>query len=207
MATTKAAGGKGEDTRRAIVRVALEQAMELGLEGISLGGLSERIGMSKSGLFAHFKSKEALQLAVLEEAIMIFSERVVAPALAKPRGEPRLRALFQGKLAWIEENGFGRGCFFAALEQEYDDRPGPIRDRVVQSQRDWYETLVRAAALAVREGDLAKDVDPEQVAFELEGIDASYRHLHKLLDDRSAKKRAGAAYDRLIASFGKTRKS
>src|SRR6185369_14462482 len=99
--------------------MALVQSMEVGLEGISLGVLASALGLSKSGLFAHFKSKEVLQLAVLEEAIETFSDKVVAPALAKPRGEPRVRALFEGKIAWLEGNGFGNGCFFAALEQEF----------------------------------------------------------------------------------------
>lgn len=190
---------KGEATRGSIIRMALVHAMEVGLEGLSLGVLASSLGLSKSGLFAHFKSKEALQLAVLEEAIETFTEKVVTPALAKPRGEPRVRALFEGKLAWFENNGFGEGCFFAALEQEFDDRPGPVRDRLVQSQRDWHAAIVKAAALAVREHHFAEGTDPEQVAFELEGIDAAFRHRHKLLGDPSARERATRAYERLVA--------
>lgn len=178
--------------------MALVQAMDVGLEGISLGVLASTLQLSKSGLFAHFKSKEALQLAVLEEAIETFAEKVVIPALSQPRGEPRVRALFEGKLAWLEGNGFGNGCFFAALEQEFDDRPGPIRDRVIQSQRDWHAVIVKAVALAIREHHFAADADPEQIAFELEGMDAAFRQRQKLLGDPSARERAMRAYERLI---------
>lgn len=191
---------KGEATRDAIVKMALVQTMEVGLESVSLGVLAASLGLSKSGLFAHFKSKEALQLAVLEEAIETFSEKVVTPALAMPRGEPRLRALFDLKIRWFRENGFGVGCVFAALEQEYDDRPGPIRDRLVQSQLDWHGALVKAASLAVRERHFASDADPEQIAFEVAGIDAAFRHRHKLIGDDDAHRRAMLAYERLVAA-------
>src|SRR5688500_4123721 len=140
--------------------MALVQAMEVGLEGVSLGVLASSLGLSKSGLFAHFKSKEALQLAVLEEAIETFAEKVIAPALAEPRGEPRVRALFMNKLAWIETNGAGDGCFFTALAQEYDDRPGAVRDRLVQSQLDWRATIRRAVQLAIRERHFDAELDP-----------------------------------------------
>lgn len=189
---------KGKTTRHAIIRMALVQAMEVGLEGLSLGVLATSLGLSKSGLFAHFKSKEALQLAVLEEAIDTFTEKVVTPAMTKPRGEPRVRALLEGKLAWFENNGFGKGCFFAVLEQEYDDRPGVILDRLIQSQRDWHGALVTAASLAIREQHFATDTDPEQVAFELEGIDGAFRRSQKLLGDASARVRAMRAYERLV---------
>jgi AcrR family transcriptional regulator len=189
---------KGESTRAAILQAALEKALGVGLEGLSLGVLADACGLSKSGLFAHFKSKEALQLAVVEEAVLTFADKVVSPALTRPRGEPRLRALFLGKLAWFESNGYGRGCIFAALQEEFDDRPGPVRDRLLQAERDWRGALVKAAALAVREGHFAPGADPEQLAFEVEGIDASYRHHRKFLADASAHKRAVRAYERLV---------
>lgn len=188
---------KGEATREAIIRMALAQAMEVGLDSISLGVLAHSLELSKSGLFAHFKSKEVLQLAVLEEAIEIFADRVVTPALGKPRGEPRVRALFEGKLQWIDSNGFGTGCFFAALSQEFDDRPGLIRDRLIQSQNDWRNTLVKAVSLAVREHHFDQGLDPEQFVFELMGIDAAFQQSHKLFGDASARDRAGRAYERL----------
>jgi AcrR family transcriptional regulator len=189
---------KGEATREAIVRMALAQAMEVGLEGVSLGVLAASLDLSKSGLFAHFKSKEALQLAVLEEAIRNFAQIVIAPALARPRGEPRVRALFEHKLEWITNNGAGSGCIFRALSQEYDDRPGPIRDRLVESQREWRSVLARAVSVAIRAGDFRADVDPQQLAFELVGIDAVFHESHKLLGDGSARRRAMRAYQRLV---------
>jgi AcrR family transcriptional regulator len=197
---------KGEATRDAIIRMALAQAMEVGLDSISLGVLAHSLELSKSGLFAHFKSKEALQLAVLEEAIEIFADRVVTPALGKPRGEPRVRALFEGKLRWIDSNGFGTGCFFTALSQEFDDRPGPIRDRLVKSQTDWRDTLVKAVTLAVREHHFDASVDPEQFAFELTGIDAAFQQSHKLFGDASAKERAMRAYERLVEDAQRKRR-
>ena len=193
-----AVGTKGENTRALIIRTALTLALERGLEALSLGLLAEAAGLSKSGLFAHFKSKEALQFAVLDEAVETFADRVVAPALTKPRGEPRLRALFLGKLAWFDSNGVGKGCIFSALQEEFDDRPGPLLDRLVEAELAWRGTLVKAAALAIREHHLAPDTDVEQLAFELEGIDASYRHHRKFLGDASASKRALRAYQRLI---------
>jgi AcrR family transcriptional regulator len=172
--------------------------MEVGLEGLSLGVLASSLELSKSGLFAHFKSKQALQLAVLEEAIEVFAEKVVTPALAQPRGEPRVRALFEGKLSWIETNGWGSGCIFTALAQEYDDRPGPLRDRLVQSQRDWRAVIAKAVALAIRERHFDAEVDPEQFAFELVGIDTAFHQTHKLMRDPTARERARRAYERLV---------
>ncbi|HEY0783158.1 MAG TPA: TetR/AcrR family transcriptional regulator, partial [Thermoanaerobaculia bacterium] len=113
---------KGEQTRIEIVDRALALAGEVGLEELSLGVLAAGMNLSKSGLFAHFKSKEALQLAVLERAIDLFIQDVVVPALRQPRGEPRVRALFEGNMRWILNEG---RCFFMALTQEFDDRPGP----------------------------------------------------------------------------------
>jgi AcrR family transcriptional regulator len=197
---------KGEATRDAIVKMALVQAMEVGLEGISLGVLATALGLSKSGLFAHFKSKEALQLAVLEEAIETFAEKVIAPALAQPRGEPRVRALFENKLAWIENNGSGEGCIFASLIQEYDDRPGPVRDRLVQSQLDWRATIDKAVRLAIRERHFDAEQDAEQLTFELIGIDASFHESTKLLGDPNARKMAMRAYQRVVESANPRRR-
>ena len=137
-------------------------------------------------------------MAVIEEAIETFTDKVVTPALSKPRGEPRVRALFEHKLAWIDTNGFGIGCIFTALEQEYDDRPGPIRERLVESRREWHAALVKAVQLAVRETHFAADVDPEQLAFELEGFDAAFHEHHKFFGDPSARQRAMRAYERLV---------
>jgi hypothetical protein len=114
--------------------------------------------------------------------------------------------LLERKLAWLESNGYGKGCFFAALEQEYDDRPGVIRDRLVESQKAWHDAIVKAVSLAIREHHFVATLDAEQLAFELEGIDAAYRHHEKLLGDRTAKERAMRAYDRLVRDFSSSSK-
>jgi AcrR family transcriptional regulator len=198
-------------TRRDIVDRALALAADVGLENVTLGVLATDLDLSKSGLFAHFKSKEALQLSVLAEAIERFTAVIVRPALAAPRGEPRVVALFENKLAWITAGGgvslpvapdgeLPRGrCIFMALSQEYDDRPGPVRDAVVQSQRDWRATLAHAARIAVDEGHFRADLDVEQFAFEFLGICMTYQQTHKLLADDRAEGFARAAFDALLA--------
>jgi AcrR family transcriptional regulator len=189
---------KGDATREAIIQRALAQAVEVGLEGLSLGVLAVSLDLSKSGLFAHFKSKEALQLAVLEEAIERFAQRVIVPALAAPRGEPRVQALFERHLDWVVDNGFGSGCLFMALTQEYDDRPGAIRERLIQSQREWREVIAKAVSLAIRERHFAASVDPAQFAFEAVGIATAFQQAHKLFGDPGARERARRAFGRLV---------
>ncbi|HEV3455106.1 MAG TPA: TetR/AcrR family transcriptional regulator [Thermoanaerobaculia bacterium] len=190
---------KGEETRREIVDRALALASEVGLESLSLGNLAANVKLSKSGLFAHFRSKEALQLEVLRRAVDLFIEEVVIPALAKPRGEPRVVALFEGYLAWISGRERKGTCFFIALSQEYDDRPGPVRDLLVKSQRDWHHTLARAARLAVEQGHFRADLDAEQFAYELVGIGMAFQQLYKLLDHPKAEQRARTAFRALVA--------
>src|SRR5687768_8025264 len=132
---------KGEETRREILGSALSLASEVGLEGLSIGLLAGRVGMSKSGLFAHFESKERLQVAVLEEATRRFVDLVVAPALRAPRGKPRVVALLERWLSWSQQDFMPGGCIFLSASGELDDRPGPARDALVASQRDWQDTL------------------------------------------------------------------
>ncbi|HEX3551881.1 MAG TPA: TetR/AcrR family transcriptional regulator [Thermoanaerobaculia bacterium] len=190
---------KGEQTRQEIVERALALAGEVGLEGVSLGVLAASLNLSKSGLFAHFRSKEALQIEVLQRAIDDFIQDVVVPALRLPRGEPRLQRLFDLYLAWVHGNGRSGSCFFMALTHEYDDRPGPIRDLLVQSQRDWYGTIARAARTAVEEGHLRADLDLEQFAYEFVGIGMVFQQVSKLLENPRAEERARAAFATLLA--------
>jgi AcrR family transcriptional regulator len=195
---------KGEATRQQIVDTALQRASELGLEGVTLGRLAEELQISKSGLFAHFKSKEALQIAVLEEAIERFTERVVRPILIKPRGAPRVRELFERWIAWFQGESDQPeeeilGCPFLSLSSEYDDRPGAVRDALVRCQKDWIATVAKAAALAVREGHFRADLDSEQFAFEFKGIGMALQHAAKLVADPAAERRARAAFARLLA--------
>ncbi|MBV9880739.1 MAG: TetR/AcrR family transcriptional regulator [Gemmatirosa sp.] len=200
-------------TRHQVVDRALALAGVVGLENVTLGVLAADLALSKSGLFAHFRSKEALQLAVLAEAVERFTATVVAPALTQPRGEPRVRALFEHHLAWVRAGG-GDGdaaaqhrCIFMALSQEYDDRPGEVRDALVRSQRDWRAALAHAARLAVGEGHFRADLDVDQFAFELVGIAMTYQQSYKLLADERATAFAHAAFDGLLARAAPRRRA
>lgn len=159
--------GKGEETKQAVLERATAVARTMGLEGLTIGKLADELTLSKSGLFAHFRSKENLQLEVIEEARRQFIARVVVPALRAPRGEPRVLALVERWLAWGHEDG---GCFFVAISAELDDREGPVRDAAVAAQRDWMETLHQAARAAVEAGHFRADLDLPQFVFELESI-------------------------------------
>ena len=189
---------KGQDTRETILRSALALASEVGLEGISIGVLAERTGMSKSGLFAHFASKENLQVAVLTEATALFVQHVVAPALKEPRGEPRVRALFERWVAWPTLDFQPGGCIYAAAGMELDDRPGPARDVLVAAQKDWLESLAQAARIAVEEGHFRRDLDVLQFAFELFTLVYGAYYVARLGLDRRAPKRVRTAFENLV---------
>jgi len=189
---------KGEQTRKEIVTRALEVASEVGLEGVTLGALAQDLGISKSGLFAHFKSKEALQLEALQSIVDRFVEAVVRPSLTRPRGEPRLRSLFENDLRWIK--GVRGGCLLISLSYEYDDRPGPIRDLLVRSQRDWLAVLARAARIATEEGHFRADLDCEQFAYQLQSLCMGYQYNSKLLGDRKAEEQLRGAFEQLMLS-------
>src|SRR3989454_10998935 len=161
---------KGEQTREAILTHALGLATRIGFEGPTIGRLAEDLRMSKSGLFAHFRSKEALQLEILRMAGERMIETVVKPALAAPRGEPRVRALFERWLAWEQSPSLPGGCPFMAASFELDDRPGPVRDFVVQNLRDWMETLDGAASIPVREGHFRPSLDCDKFEPDSQGI-------------------------------------
>lgn len=182
-------------TRKQVVDRALALAGVVGLENVTLGVLAADLELSKSGLFAHFRSKEQLQLSVLAEAVERFTQTVVLPAIAEPRGEPRVVALFDRFLAWIGSEG----CIFMALSQEYDDRPGEVRDALVRSQREWRSAIARAAALAVHEGHFRSDLDPELFAFEFVGIAMAFQQSRRLLADARAEPSARVAFEALLA--------
>lgn len=188
---------KGALTRQAILEHAARMASRIGLEGLTIGALAEDLQLSKSGLFAHFKSKEALQLQVLEFGIGRFVDTVIKPALAAPRGERRVRALFERWMDWPRSSGLA-GCMFVALATELDDQPGPVRERLVQSQKDWLDVIANCVRTAVVEGDFQKNVDPEQFAHELYGIMLAHHHAVRLLRDRSGVERTRRGFDRLL---------
>jgi AcrR family transcriptional regulator len=190
---------KGEQTRTLILNEAVALASRVGLEGLSIGTLAGRLSMSKSGLFAHFGSKEDLQVRTLRRAQELFLEQVVSPALKEAQGLPRLRALFSNWLAWLESNDdLPGGCVMLAASAEYDDRPGTVRDLLVAGQRELRGAIAKAIRLAIDEGHLEPQTDPWQLTFELFGIVLATHHDLRLLGDARALKRAGDALERLI---------
>ena len=188
---------KGEETRQAILSRAFELATVGGVSGLSIGRLAEETGLSKSGLFAHFGSKEALEVAVVEEASRQFVQAVMVPALRQPRGEPRLRALFDNWIAWGQRPG---GCFFVGVSAELDDRPGPPRDALVRSIKDWIDDLAKAVRIAISEGHFRPDIDAEQFAFDIYGIMLGMHTFHRFLREPTTLDRARKAFDRLLAA-------
>jgi len=190
---------KGEQTRAAILDEALKIASKLGLEGLTIGSLADATGMSKSGLFAHFGSREDLQLAVLEHAAQRYGEMVFVPVLRIERGLPRLRGLFERWLDWALESGLPGGCIMISAAAEYDDRPGPIRDAVIANQHRGNAITQKAVRLAIEEGHLSPETDPEQISFEMLGIVLASHNHRRLLGDKEARKRALTAFDQLIA--------
>jgi AcrR family transcriptional regulator len=187
---------KGEQTRTVILDDALRLASQVGFEGLTIGQLAETTGLSKSGLFAHFRSKEQLQLQTLEHARGWFIDTVMKPALAAPRGEARLRALFEAWLRW--EDLLDGGCIYVTAAVEYDDRPGPMRDALARHQRDWLDSIATIVRTAVAEGEFRGDVDPEQFAFELHALTLGFHQATRLLDDEQAVRRAHASFERLL---------
>ncbi|HXV93791.1 MAG TPA: TetR/AcrR family transcriptional regulator [Pseudonocardia sp.] len=184
-------------TRGAILDEAGRLASQVGLEGLTIGSLASQTQLSKSGLFAHFGSKESLQLEVLEHAAERFTAEVVRPALRAPRGEPRVRALFERWLEWGSAPG---GCLFVAADFELDDRPGPVRERLVRSQRDWLDTMAMVFASGVTEGHFRRDADPHQFAQDLFGVMLAFHVSHRLLGDPEAPARARRALENLLAA-------
>jgi len=189
---------RGAETREAILDRAVRLASEVGLEGLTIGQLASALDLSKSGLFAHFGSKDQLQVQVLDRAAARFAEVVVRPALAAPRGEARLRALFERWLRWPREVPQPGGCIFVQAAAELDDRPGAARDRLVALERDWLATIARVVRGAQAEGQLRANLDPEQVAFELHAVMLACHHAARLLRDRHAVERSRRALDRLL---------
>jgi AcrR family transcriptional regulator len=191
---------KGEQTRERIVDKAWQLATRDGLGGLSLGKLAVELGLSKSGLFAHFGSKEGLEVEVLKAAAERFTETVIRPALSAPRGVARLRAMFKNWLAWANHPGQPGGCVFLAAAAELDDSEGPQRDYLVATQSGWLAALAKAARIAVEEGELRAKLDTEQFAFEMLGIVLAYHHARRLLRDPKSEARAKAAFERLLSS-------
>jgi AcrR family transcriptional regulator len=190
---------KGDLTRDRLLDTAVREASMLGLEGLSIGGLARDAEMSKSGVFAHFGSKEELQIAVLGAARERFIREVLQPAFTQPRGEPRLRALFERWLDWQEGKVTPGGCPILVASYEFDDRPGPVRDEIARLQTELLGALARAAQLAVETGHFRADVDARQIAYELHGIVLSYHLQHRLLKSADGRTRARTAFESVLS--------
>ena len=184
---------QGAQTRREILEIAVDIASAEGLEGLTIGGLAKETGMSKSGLFGHFGSKNDLQLAVVDTARDIFVTRIVEPARDTERGIRRLRKLLDGWLSYVEGPVFRGGCFFSAAAAEFDGRPGPVRDRIAHLSGQWISLLEEEARQAQRRGEIDKRLDPRQLVFELHAFAQESNWAHELMDDADAFDRARLA--------------
>lgn len=188
---------KGDDTKQQILELASARAAQFGLEGLSIGTLATELQMSKSGLFAHFKSKSALQVQVLQFEADAFVSGVIHPALRAPRGEARVRALMQHWVTWFRDRRPG-GCLFVAAATELDDRPCEARDFLVGQQNDWLEFIASVVRTAVQHGDFRADLDPEQFAYEMYSIPLMLHFTARLLRDPKSFDRASSSFEALL---------
>ena len=188
---------KGQQTRAAILDAALALASHIGLEGLSIGALAEVTGMSKSGVFAHFGSREGLQISVVREYHAKFEDEVFRPAMSAPRGLPRLRALFD---RWVRRVSveIDSGCIYISGAVEFDDRPGPVRDALASMVQAWQAALERAVRTAVEEGHLKPDMDPLQLVFELHGLILALHHDARFLRLPGVLERARTGFERIV---------
>src|SRR5437868_1186003 len=192
---------KGERTRQTILDRAINIASLEGLEGLTIGRLADDLKMSKSGLFAHFGSKEELQLATVEAARERFIDEVLRPALAAPRGYPRLVAISRAWLDYVKRGVFAGGCFFAAASFEFDGRSGPVRDAIETTMNDWVGAIEKAVLLAIDEGHLHASVDAAQLAFEINAIFFGANFAYNLRKDKRALDRAARAIEDRLTSL------
>jgi AcrR family transcriptional regulator len=190
---------KGEETRDRILERAFRLAGRDGLEGLSIGRLAAELGLSKSGIFAHFGSKEDLQIEVLRAAAAHFEEKVMRPAFRAARGEPRIKQMFENWMRWLSDPGLPGGCVFMAASIELDDRPGRPREFLVGMQTQLVQAMARSARLAVEVGHFRAGVDADQFAFELYSLLMGCSHWKRLLGDSRAEARARSGFERLLA--------
>ena len=191
---------KGQQTRAAILEAALGLAANMGLEGLSIGALAEVTQMSKSGVFAHFGSREELQISVVREYHAKFEEEVFVPAMREARGLPRLKVLFE---RWVRRvsTELDSGCIYISGAVEFDDRPGPVRDALASMVLAWQSALERAVRIAVEEGHFKSATDPLQVVFELHGLILALHHDARFLRNPGALERVRAGFERLVGHY------
>lgn len=198
------AGGalhKGQQTKAAIVDAALGLATQIGLEGLSIGALAEVTHMSKSGVFAHFGSREELQITVIREYFARFEDEIFLPALREPRGLPRLRAFFANWMKRVAVE-IQSGCIFISGAVEFDDRPGPVRDALASSFKTWLAALHRALHQAKQEGQLSADADEAQVSFEIHGLILALHYDARFLQNPGSIDRAQIGFDNILSRYG-----
>jgi AcrR family transcriptional regulator len=191
---------KGEQTHAAILETALAMASREGLEGLTIGSLADRMKMSKSGVFAHFGSREDLQIAVVKLYNDQFEQEIFHPAMLEPRGLPRLRALFSG---WVRRVTLeiASGCIYISGAVEYDDRPGAVREQLASMVLTWQGSLLRCVRQCIDEGHLRADMDPEQMVFEMYGLVLALHHDARFIERPGSVQRAQAGFERLIESY------
>ena len=192
---------KGQQTKAAIVDAALGLATQIGLEGLSIGAIAEVMRMSKSGVFAHFGSREELQISVVREYHTRFEDEVFFPAMQQPRGMPRLRAMFNN---WMQRTSIeiDSGCIYISGAVEFDDRSGPVRDALAGSVRTWLAAMNRAVVQAKEAGDLHADADEHQVAFEIHGLILALHYEARFLKSPGSVARAHCGFDHVLERFG-----
>ena len=189
---------KGDETRSQILAAAVQQASKTGFESLTIGTLAEKTGMSKSGLFAHFGSKQELQLAALDEAARQFTEQVFMPALKAPRGLKRLKALLENWITWPQRANLPGGCPVDAASREYLHQPGPMRDAALDRQKQLDRELTKAVQMAIDTGELAADTDPRQFAFGMVAIVLASTRVMLIRGADESTNLARTAFDRLV---------
>ena len=192
---------KGQQTKVAIVDAALRMAAQVGLEGLSIGSLAETMGMSKSGVFAHFGSRDELQISVIREYYARFEAQVFQPAMAQPRGLPRVRALFENWMRFTSAE-LDSGCIFISGAVEFDDRPGPVRDALAEAVDAWIEAMTRAVAQACEQGHLAADADPRQISFEIHALILALHYEARFMRRPGSQARARQGFVNILQRYG-----
>ncbi len=193
---------KGQQTKQLIVDAALGLAEQIGLEGLSIGALAEVTHMSKSGVFAHFGSREELQISVIREYYRRFADEVFFPAMDEPQGLPRVRALFANWMKRVAVE-IQSGCIFISGAVEFDDRPGPVRDALASSVQTWLAAMYRAVVQAKDLGHLVGDADEKQMAFEIHGLILALHYEARFLKNPGAIDHANTGFENILLRYGK----
>jgi AcrR family transcriptional regulator len=198
--TKEARPDKGTQTKATIVDAALRLAAQIGIEGMSIGAIAEVTRMSKSGVFAHFGSREELQISVIREYFSRFERDVFMPTLSAQRGLPRLRALFANWMTQVAQE-IQSGCIFISGAVEFDDRVGPVRDALEVSVKTWLAAVRRAIEIAVEEKHLSTDTDPKQVMFEIHGLILALHYEARFMKSTRSTGRATTGFENLLKQY------